>query len=54
MQGIGAAIMVPGSLAIIAKAYPKQERGRASEATYRAIAYAVIVFVALTTLPIFG
>ena len=28
--------------------------GRASEATYRAIAYAVIVFVALTTLPIFG
>lgn len=29
MQGIGAAIMVPGSLAIIAKAYPKGERGRA-------------------------
>lgn len=29
IQGIGAAIMVPGSLAIIAKAYPKQERGRA-------------------------
>ena len=29
MQGIGAAIMVPGSLAIIAKAYPKKERGRA-------------------------
>jgi EmrB/QacA subfamily drug resistance transporter len=28
-QGVGAAIMVPGSLAIIAKAYPKQERGRA-------------------------
>ena len=27
--GIGAAIMVPGSLAIIAKAYPKKERGRA-------------------------
>ena len=30
IQGIGAAIMVPGSLAIIAKAYPKKERGRAS------------------------
>ncbi len=29
IQGIGAAIMVPGSLAIIAKAYPKSERGRA-------------------------
>ncbi len=29
IQGIGAAIMVPGSLAIIAKAYPKKERGRA-------------------------
>jgi len=29
IQGIGAAIMVPGSLAIIAKAYPKNERGRA-------------------------
>ena len=29
VQGIGAAIMVPGSLAIIAKAYPKEERGRA-------------------------
>jgi EmrB/QacA subfamily drug resistance transporter len=29
VQGIGAAIMVPGSLAIIAKAYPKAERGRA-------------------------
>ncbi|WP_095084812.1 MFS transporter [Mesorhizobium sophorae] len=29
LQGIGAAIMVPGSLAIIAKAYPKKERGRA-------------------------
>ena len=29
IQGIGAAIMVPGSLAIIAKAYPKEERGRA-------------------------
>lgn len=28
-QGIGAAIMVPGSLALIAKAYPKKERGRA-------------------------
>jgi uncharacterized membrane protein YfcA len=28
--------------------------GRASEATYRAIAYAVIVFVAVTTLPVFG
>lgn len=29
LQGIGAALMVPGSLAIIAKAYPKAERGRA-------------------------
>ncbi|HEY5817993.1 MAG TPA: MFS transporter [Mesorhizobium sp.] len=29
LQGIGAAIMVPCSLAIIAKAYPKAERGRA-------------------------
>jgi EmrB/QacA subfamily drug resistance transporter len=29
VQGVGAAIMVPGSLAIIAKAYPKKERGRA-------------------------
>jgi EmrB/QacA subfamily drug resistance transporter len=29
LQGLGAAIMVPGSLAIIAKAYPKSERGRA-------------------------
>jgi EmrB/QacA subfamily drug resistance transporter len=29
LQGIGAAFMVPGSLAIIAKAYPKAERGRA-------------------------
>ncbi|HEY4191004.1 MAG TPA: MFS transporter [Mesorhizobium sp.] len=29
IQGIGAAIMVPCSLAIIAKAYPKNERGRA-------------------------
>lgn len=29
LQGIGAAIMVPCSLAIIAKAYPRQERGRA-------------------------
>lgn len=28
-QGIGAAVMVPGSLAIIAKTYPKAERGRA-------------------------
>lgn len=29
LQGIGAALMIPGSLAIIAKAYPKAERGRA-------------------------
>jgi EmrB/QacA subfamily drug resistance transporter len=29
LQGIGAAIMVPASLAIIAKAYPPQERGAA-------------------------
>jgi EmrB/QacA subfamily drug resistance transporter len=29
VQGIGAALMVPGSLAIIAKAYPRAERGKA-------------------------
>jgi EmrB/QacA subfamily drug resistance transporter len=29
VQGLGAAFMVPSSLAIIAKAYPKAERGRA-------------------------
>ncbi len=29
IQGIGAAIMVPGSMAIIARAYPEEERGRA-------------------------
>ena len=29
VQGVGAAIMVPGSLAIIARAYPKEDRGRA-------------------------
>ncbi|MBD3662954.1 MFS transporter [Sulfitobacter sp. TSTF-M16] len=29
IQGIGAAVMVPGSLAIIARAYPAEERGRA-------------------------
>ena len=29
VQGTGAAFMVPGSLAIIAKAYPKAERGKA-------------------------
>ncbi|WP_246132652.1 MFS transporter [Devosia ginsengisoli] len=29
VQGIGAAFMVPGSLAIIAKAYPREERGKA-------------------------
>lgn len=29
VQGIGAAFMVPGSLALIAKAYPKAERGKA-------------------------
>ncbi len=29
IQGAGAALMVPGSLAIIAKAYPREERGRA-------------------------
>ncbi|MEO8758990.1 MAG: MFS transporter [Devosia sp.] len=29
VQGLGAAFMVPGSLAIIAKAYPKEERGAA-------------------------
>ena len=29
VQGMGAAFMVPGSLAIIAKAYPREERGRA-------------------------
>lgn len=29
LKGVGAALMVPGSLAIIAKAYPREERGRA-------------------------
>ncbi len=29
VQGFGAALMVPGSLAIIAKAYPREERGKA-------------------------
>ncbi|MBN9310239.1 MFS transporter [Devosia sp.] len=29
VQGVGAAMMVPGSLAIIAKAYPREERGKA-------------------------
>ena len=29
VQGVGAALMVPGSLAIIAKAYPREDRGRA-------------------------
>jgi EmrB/QacA subfamily drug resistance transporter len=29
VQGLGAAFMVPGSLALIAKAYPREERGRA-------------------------
>lgn len=29
VQGLGAAFMVPGSLALIAKAYPRDERGRA-------------------------
>ncbi|MEO0936981.1 MAG: MFS transporter [Pseudomonadota bacterium] len=29
VQGIGAAIMVPGSLAVIARAYPRKDRGRA-------------------------
>lgn len=29
VQGLGAALMVPGSLAIIAKAYPRGERGKA-------------------------
>lgn len=29
VQGVGAAMMVPASLAIIAKAYPRNERGRA-------------------------
>lgn len=29
VQGIGAAMMVPGSLALIARAYPEEERGRA-------------------------
>jgi len=29
LQGVGAALMVPGSLAIIAKAYPAEERGQA-------------------------
>lgn len=29
LQGVGAAFMIPGSLAIISKAYPKNERGKA-------------------------
>ena len=29
LKGVGAALMVPGSLAIIAKAYPREQRGRA-------------------------
>ena len=29
LKGIGAALMVPGSLALISRAYPKEERGRA-------------------------
>jgi EmrB/QacA subfamily drug resistance transporter len=29
VQGLGAAVMVPGSLAILSKAYPKEERARA-------------------------
>ncbi|MFK7834883.1 MAG: MFS transporter [Sulfitobacter sp.] len=29
VQGVGAAIVVPGSLALIARAYPREERGRA-------------------------
>jgi EmrB/QacA subfamily drug resistance transporter len=29
VQGLGAAFMVPGSLALIAKAYPREQRGRA-------------------------
>ncbi len=29
VQGIGAALMVPGSLALISRAYPREERGRA-------------------------
>jgi len=29
VQGLGAALMIPGSLAIIAKAYPREERGKA-------------------------
>jgi EmrB/QacA subfamily drug resistance transporter len=29
VQGLGAAVMVPGSLALIARAYPRQVRGRA-------------------------
>jgi EmrB/QacA subfamily drug resistance transporter len=29
VQGVGAALMVPGSLAIIARAYPRDERGKA-------------------------
>jgi len=29
VQGVGAAVMVPGSLAVISRAYPRAERGRA-------------------------
>eukprot|EP01035_Chromulina_nebulosa_P009570 gene9570-12917_t len=55
IQGLGAAFMVPSSLAIIAKAYPKAERGGAigiwsSASSFFTIAGPVIGGLVLTTL----
>lgn len=55
VQGLGAAFMVPSSLAIIAKAYPKEERGGAigiwsSASSFFTIAGPVIGGFVLTTL----
>lgn len=55
MQGLGAAFMVPSSLAIIAKAYPRDERGGAigiwsSASSFFTIAGPVVGGLVLTTL----
>ena len=55
VQGLGAAFMVPSSLAIIAKAYPREERGGAigiwsSASSFFTIAGPVIGGLVLTTL----
>jgi EmrB/QacA subfamily drug resistance transporter len=55
VQGLGAAFMVPGSLAIIAKTYPKDERGRAigiwaATSSLTTIAGPIIGGLALTAL----